>query len=123
MRRPHFLRAGAGLLAVASLPPLTRRASASDLVNVTLTAQPAAEGGLAYNGSIPGPFLRVVRGQRVRVNYLSRVAVPTSVHWHGMLLPNAMDGVAGVTQPPRTRSNAARGSWVAPGVPAPPADW
>lgn len=88
------------MLAVASLPPLTRRASASDVVNVTLTSQPAAGGGLAYNGSIPGPFLRVARGQRVRVSYRSRVAVPTSVHWHGMLLPNAMDGVAGVTQPP-----------------------
>jgi FtsP/CotA-like multicopper oxidase with cupredoxin domain len=55
--------------------------------------------GLAYNGTIPGPLLRVAHGQRVRVRYTSDVGVPTSIHWHGMLLPNAMDGAAGITQP------------------------
>jgi multicopper oxidase len=99
MRRRAFLRTGAGVLAVAALPPLSHRVLAGDAVDVTLTAQPRSIGAMAYNATIPGPFLRVVHGQRVRVTYVNRVDVPTSVHWHGMLLPNAMDGAAGVTQP------------------------
>ena len=87
---------------VASLPSVSRGAAAEDVVNVTLQSLPVAE-GLAFNGTIPGPLLRVVHGQRIRVRYVSQVEVPTSIHWHGMLLPNAMDGVAGVTQPPVLR--------------------
>jgi FtsP/CotA-like multicopper oxidase with cupredoxin domain len=95
-------------MAVAAILPPARRALASDVVEYTLVSAPItfspAPGvnvaGLAYNGSVPGPLLRVTRGQRVRIRYISRVSIPTSVHWHGMILPNAMDGVAGITQPP-----------------------
>ncbi len=108
MRRRGFLRAGTGALAVAALPPLSMRALAADVVEYRLESAPLrfrpAPGvdfaGLAYNGTIPGPLLRVTHGQRVRVRYVSRVEAATSVHWHGMILPNGMDGVAGVTQPP-----------------------
>jgi FtsP/CotA-like multicopper oxidase with cupredoxin domain len=107
MRRRDFLRAAIGTLAVASLPRVTQRALASDVVDVTLRSAPLRFSpraglhfsGLAYNGTIPGPLLRVVHGQRIRVRYASDVGVPTSIHWHGMLLPNAMDGAAGITQP------------------------
>lgn len=98
LKRRAFLRASAGAIAVAALPSLSERAAASDVVEVTLRSAPGA-GGLAFNGTIPGPLLRVVRGQRIRVRYISGVDVPTSIHWHGMLVPNAMDGVAGITQP------------------------
>ena len=98
MKRRTFLRATAGSMAVAALPGLSRRAMAEDVVTVTLRSAPGA-GGVALNGTIPGPLLRVVHGQRIRVRYVSNVDVPTSIHWHGMLLPNAMDGIAGVTQP------------------------
>jgi len=54
--------------------------------------------GLAYNGTIPGPLLRIVHGQRLRARYRNRSGTPTTIHWHGMILPNAMDGVAGITQ-------------------------
>jgi FtsP/CotA-like multicopper oxidase with cupredoxin domain len=54
----------------------------------------------AYNGSVPGPTLRVRKGDRVRVEFHNRLPQPTTVHWHGVRLPNAMDGVPGVTQPP-----------------------
>ncbi len=97
MKRDTFLRATAGSMAVAALPRLSASALAVDVVNVTLLSAPRA-GGLAFNGTIPGPLLRVVHGQRIRVRYVSGVNVPTSIHWHGMLVPNAMDGVAGVTQ-------------------------
>jgi manganese oxidase len=52
-----------------------------------------------YNGSTPGPLIEVVAGDRVRVYVENRLPEPTAVHWHGVLLPNGMDGVAGLTQP------------------------
>ena len=55
---------------------------------------------IGYNGSIAGPLLRVRHGQRVHVEYINDATIATSVHWHGVILPNEMDGVAGVTQPP-----------------------
>ena len=53
-----------------------------------------------YNGELPGPEIRVKRGDRVRVRFTNRLQEPTSVHWHGIRIDNAMDGVAGLTQPP-----------------------
>ncbi|XXZ46047.1 multicopper oxidase domain-containing protein [Sorangium sp. So ce327] len=53
----------------------------------------------AYNGQVPGPTIRVRLGERLRVTFTNRLTRPTTVHWHGVRLPNAMDGVPGVTQP------------------------
>jgi manganese oxidase len=53
-----------------------------------------------YNGSTPGPTLEAVEGDRVRIYVTNRLPEPTTVHWHGILLPNGMDGVAGLTQKP-----------------------
>src|SRR5439155_5933871 len=53
-----------------------------------------------YNGTTPGPTIEVVEGDRVRIYVTNRLPEPTSVHWHGILLPNGMDGVAGLTQKP-----------------------
>lgn len=52
-----------------------------------------------YNGQFPGPELRVREGERLRVTLVNRLPDPTTIHWHGIPLPNAMDGVPGVTQP------------------------
>ncbi|MBL9100939.1 MAG: multicopper oxidase family protein [Myxococcales bacterium] len=54
----------------------------------------------AYNGQVPGPILRADVGDRIRVRFTNRLSQPTSIHWHGMRLDNAMDGVPGVTQSP-----------------------
>jgi len=54
----------------------------------------------AYNGQIPGPELRVQEGDRVRVTFKNELPVATAIHWHGVDVPNAMDGVPGVTQEP-----------------------
>lgn len=51
-----------------------------------------------YNGLSPGPTLEAVEGDRVRILVTNRLNEPTSVHWHGIILPNGMDGVAGLTQ-------------------------
>lgn len=55
---------------------------------------------MAYNGTVPGPTIRVTEGDRVRVNVTNEMNESTSIHWHGLLLPNNMDGVPFVTQPP-----------------------
>lgn len=54
----------------------------------------------AYNGQVPGPTLRVHLGDTVRISFTNKLAQATTIHWHGVRVPNAMDGVPGVTQPP-----------------------
>ena len=52
-----------------------------------------------YNGQTPGPVIEAVEGDRVRILLTNKLPERTSVHFHGALLPNGMDGVAGLTQP------------------------
>jgi FtsP/CotA-like multicopper oxidase with cupredoxin domain len=53
----------------------------------------------AYNGQVPGPTLRVRLGDTVRVRFENRLPQPTTIHWHGVRVPNGMDGVPNLTQP------------------------
>jgi FtsP/CotA-like multicopper oxidase with cupredoxin domain len=62
--------------------------------------------GIAVNGSMPGPEIRVREGDWLRLLVQNALDVPTSIHWHGLLLPATMDGVPGVSQVP-----------IAPGAP------
>lgn len=52
-----------------------------------------------YNGRTPGPTIEAVEGDRVRIYVTNRLPAPTTVHWHGIILPNGMDGVGGLNQP------------------------
>src|SRR6516162_4486928 len=52
-----------------------------------------------YNGQSPGPTIECVEGDKVRIFVTNRLPEHTTVHWHGLLLPNGMDGVGGLTQP------------------------
>lgn len=54
----------------------------------------------AFNGQVPGPTLRFRQGDRVRINVTNGLPETTTVHWHGLILPNVMDGPANVTQAP-----------------------
>lgn len=54
----------------------------------------------AYNGTVPGPTLRVRLGETLRVHFTNALPQPTTIHWHGVRVPNAMDGVPDMTQPP-----------------------
>jgi multicopper oxidase len=95
-------------MSAVALAPLSERVLASDVATFRLVATPmrfspapgVSVDAIGYNGTIPGPLLRVQRGQRVHVEYINASTIATSVHWHGVILPNAMDGVAGVTQAP-----------------------
>ena len=53
-----------------------------------------------YNQSTPGPTLEATEGERVRIYVTNKLPEPTTVHWHGVFVPNGMDGVAGLTQEP-----------------------
>lgn len=63
------------------------------LPNVTVDAY-------AYNGEIPGPRIHIRQGDRIRINVTNALPEETTIHWHGMILPNQMDGPAEITQPP-----------------------
>lgn len=52
-----------------------------------------------YNGMVPGPELRAEVGDRVRIVLHNELPAPTTIHFHGMLIPNAMDGVPVISQP------------------------
>ncbi|MFN2556886.1 MAG: multicopper oxidase family protein [Nitriliruptorales bacterium] len=54
----------------------------------------------AFNRQVPGPRLHVRQGDTVRINVTNHLPEATSVHWHGLILPNAMDGPAEITQAP-----------------------
>jgi FtsP/CotA-like multicopper oxidase with cupredoxin domain len=53
-----------------------------------------------YNGTTPGPTIEAIEGDRVRIYVTNRLREPTTVHWHGVVVPNGMDGVSGLTQKP-----------------------
>jgi manganese oxidase len=52
-----------------------------------------------YNGQSPGPTIEAVEGDKLRIFVTNKLPEHTTVHWHGMLVPNGMDGVGGLTQP------------------------
>ena len=55
----------------------------------------------SYNGTVPGPLIRVTEGDHVRIVLTNQLPDATSIHWHGLVVPNAQDGVA---QPPLTQA-------------------
>ncbi|MGJ0485509.1 MAG: multicopper oxidase family protein [Methylomicrobium sp.] len=83
-------------------------APADEVRNFELTAAPAEWGVVppyrtdvwAYNGTVPGPVLRIKLGETLKVKLTNKLTQATTMHWHGIRVPNAMDGVPGVTQPP-----------------------
>ena len=100
-------RLGLGVASVGALASLSRRhVSADERRTIHLEAREVkwelAPGkrinAMAYNGEVPGPTIRAREGERLRVVLKNALSEPTTVHWHGVDVPNAMDGVPGVTQ-------------------------
>jgi FtsP/CotA-like multicopper oxidase with cupredoxin domain len=101
LTRRAFCGALTGAAGIAALPV---RAGTHDLLTARVTTKqiappkyPATE-VWAYDGQLPGPVLRLPQGGRVTRRLVNELPVPTSVHWHGIRIDNAMDGVAGLTQ-------------------------
>src|SRR5207248_10532463 len=113
-RRALILGAGAAGLAEA-LPlrrsyaePATKEyriAAKSATVNLTGKGHPDTA-VWTYEGTVPGPELRVRQGEPVRITVANELDEDTTVHWHGIRLPNAMDGVPGLTQSQSGRARA-----------------
>ncbi len=87
--------------AIAAVP--AGRRSMLELTAREGTAQLADEGGprtriWGYNGLVPGPMIRVKQNDWVRARLTNRLTVATTIHWHGIRIDNAMDGVSGLTQ-------------------------
>ena len=106
-RRSVLIAGGAALLGDA-LRPRTLRA-ATGIVEKTLVAGknqiplvgPSQEIQMwSYNGLVPGPELRLRQGETVRVEVQNELPEDTTIHWHGLRVPNAMDGAPYVTQKP-----------------------
>lgn len=53
-----------------------------------------------YNGGTPGPTIEAIEGDRLRIYVTNKLPEATTVHWHGLILPNGMDGVSGLNQRP-----------------------
>ena len=106
--RRSLLLAGAGLAVTAGLG--FRPTFAAEGNQYRITAAPARAGLLggnhpetdvwAYNGSVPGPVLRLRQGEPARIAVDNKLAQDTTVHCHGIRLPIGMDGVPGISQPP-----------------------
>lgn len=60
-------------------------------------------GGLkafGYNGQTPGPTLEAIQGEPIRIRFTNQLSEPTTIHWHGVEVPNKMDGAGGINQEP-----------------------
>ena len=64
-----------------------------------------------YNGRVNSTVIEAVEGERIRIYVTNRLPLATSVHWHGLYLPNGMDGVAGLTQPYIKAGETAKYEW------------
>ncbi len=88
--------------ASTSVDNLRLRDSFAPIRTFSLTAKVLKRPGLpdewSFNGTVPGPELRVRQGDHVRVTLANDLPAATTIHWHGIDVPNAADGVAGVTQ-------------------------
>jgi FtsP/CotA-like multicopper oxidase with cupredoxin domain len=107
-RRSLLLAGGAALVGGALQPPvlfaatgtLERRLVAGPgRLQLRGPSQPETD-VWCYNGSLPGPEIRLRQGDHVRIVVDNRLPQDTTVHWHGIRVPNAMDGAPYVTQPP-----------------------
>ena len=102
MNRRDFMITGMASLGLASLPSFDALAAADekDQTNVTLRITPVSlEIGpgkiiktAGYNGSAPGPILRFREGKQVTVDVYNETDVAETVHWHGQMIPSAVDG-------------------------------
>lgn len=108
MHRRQFLSATAAMAALPLVPTLARGADAKP--DHVVTPGPGMASLLgdgkpgtavwAYGGRVPGPVIRLPRAKLVHLRLDNNLPEPTSVHWHGIRIANAMDGVSGLTQAP-----------------------
>ncbi|HMB47128.1 MAG TPA: multicopper oxidase family protein [Afifellaceae bacterium] len=111
MNRRQFLlssTAAAGVAGLAGVPIMAPARAADGFTEIRAMRAKAPLLGpdspmtdvWSYNGVVPGPVVRAARGETIRVRLINELDDPTTIHWHGIRIDNAMDGVAGLTQEP-----------------------
>lgn len=120
VNRRQFIETTSAFAAM-TLIPFGAQANASPQLIRTGLAEASLMGAgkpktsvMAYNDEIPGPTIRIPQGERVHFRVENNLDQPTSVHWHGIRLENAMDGVPGLTQAPIPPGGGFDYSFVAP---------
>lgn len=103
LSRRDALAGAAAFVAATGLPGSVRALSAPKLRAAPGSAQLAISGYprtpiWGYEGGVPGPVIRVARGDLVRRLFVNNLPQPSTVHWHGIRIRNAMDGVPALTQ-------------------------
>jgi FtsP/CotA-like multicopper oxidase with cupredoxin domain len=105
--RRSFLAGAGSAAAAASLPSKSGSSSTAEFGLVAKPGRVSLVGAShpstavwCYGGRVPGPEVRVRQGRPLRIVVHNQLPEDTTVHWHGIRLPNAMDGVPGLTQPP-----------------------
>ena len=105
--RRNFLKACLATPLLATTPALTlANAKAPLTLTASKTTKRLVPGNeyndasvWAFNQTVPGPELRLKKGDTLSVDFLNQLDEGSSIHWHGIRNINAMDGVAGLTQP------------------------
>ncbi|MEP1932861.1 MAG: multicopper oxidase family protein [Roseibium sp.] len=108
MDRRHFLKTAAACSAASLLPRFALAKAEDGFFEMEAVKGQGRlygdEGELSdlwlYNKQLPGPEISVKRGERVKVRFTNRLDEPTTIHWHGIRIDNAMDGVPELTQDP-----------------------
>jgi zinc transporter ZupT len=103
---PPTMKGDDGSLGLVDFKPSKIEADGTKVFNLTASVIPweVTKGthvrAWAYNGTVPGPVFRVNLGDKVKVIFTNDLPEPSVVHFHGLQVPNDMDGVPGVTQAP-----------------------
>ncbi|MGQ7843259.1 multicopper oxidase family protein [Granulosicoccus sp. 3-233] len=105
MDRRSFIQCSSVLALSPLLPAMADTSGSVDItartgeVNIVGPDFPATD-VWGFDGQVPGKLIKTGVGRPLEVGVVNRLQVPTAVHWHGIRLPNDMDGVAGLTQAP-----------------------
>jgi len=88
-----------GTPGLTALPTLSGEEIDLTIAHQTMMIEGRASHAVGVNGSVPAPLLRLRQGQKLRLTVHNQLDEPSSIHWHGLILPAAMDGVPGVSFP------------------------
>ncbi len=108
INRRTFIKTGAAAAVAAGLPLAAVSLAQAKPLRLTAANGEVTFSGeqenptrvMYYNQSIPGPLIRLQQGREAAIDFHNALEEDSSVHWHGLRIDNAMDGVAGMTQPP-----------------------
>ncbi len=97
---PNTMGVGAQVMAPKVLPDGTKEFDLTAAITDWEVSPGSTVKAWTYNGTVPGPTIKVDPGDHVRVVLDNELPQSTAIHFHGITVPNAMDGVPDVTQPP-----------------------